>query len=94
MIQENMDNALEFNDLMKCMDSSGKNILFESLIENTNNHIHSVNQFIVYEGIGIYYVINTDSKHIVAFNKEDEAMNYCLDNYEQTKRVFQPKILF
>lgn len=56
------------------------------LIEDETNIIHKINGICIHKYNGSYKVLNPDSGFIHFFNDESIAINFCLDNYEATKK--------
>lgn len=63
------------------------------IIENGSEIIlHEIKKFLVIELIGICAVINKESFMMKYFYTEEEALNYCLDNYKNADIFLQKEI--
>ncbi len=63
-------------------------------IDNCENFcIHSINKFKIYKWTEFFEVVNTETFFIKCFDYEKDALNYCLDNYEDSKLSNQLELL-
>lgn len=56
----------------------------QSLVNDIDNHLHVINDFVVHHYNGNFKVINKVSLQIIEHNTEQEALNHCLDFYKSS----------
>jgi len=85
--------AKELNDIWCYYTKPQQKRHIEHLLSNCRKYIvHEVNKLVVFNWKDYCQVINTESYILKYFDSEEEALNYCLDIFENTKSATQEKL--
>jgi len=86
--------AKELNDIWFYYTKSQQTKHIDHLLNNCKQYIvHQVNKLIVFNWTDYCQVINTETYVLKYFDSEQEALNYCLDNFQNSQSAEQQKLL-
>jgi hypothetical protein len=81
-----MSNAKDLESTWSFMSDYAKKNQAKHLLENGKKHIiHEVNKLKIFMFSNHFEVINEETYFVKFFDTEEEAVNYCLDVYKETK---------
>ena len=84
---------MEATDKYKFMPESAiKNQARHLATKCTNDAVHKINKYLIFK-FRAWEVINTEKLTIQVFNTEQEAIDYCLDRYKESKIPIQIELL-
>lgn len=86
-----MSNIAESNRIHQMLPKKVRLELVKAIMEH-EPLLHKINDLHIYQSINRVSLINTQTNTLKYFKTEEEAVNYCLDHYKQSKLTEQQKL--
>ena len=88
-----MSNAKQLTNTWQFFTKRDKKIQVKHLINNCQDLvIHKINKFLIFKMNNHIEVVNSESLFLFFFDTEKEAINHCLDKFENSSINIQEKI--